>query len=288
MDTFDCAIIGAGPAGMTAALQLKQQEISFVIFEKYKAGGQLLAANRVENFPGILKGIAGKTLVKKITNQLELHGIKITKGAVTALCKKGDIFHLQAGAKTFFAKSVITACGLVPKRLSIPGEEELFGKKIFSYIPVETVPHNGKKILVIGGGDAAFDQALSFSKRAADVKITMNKEAAVCNPSLFRDVRKTGIGIFKNHTAVSFCKSGNKIKTSFQNGKIITADFAVTCIGKERDFGFIAPELLEGNVQGLYFAGDCKRGKTTYTLIACGDGSSVAIELCQHRRGKIR
>lgn len=279
MNILDCIIIGAGPAGMTAAIQAKRQGFDIAILEKHKAGGQLLAANRVENFPGLAKGISGKDFVKRFTKQLYSHGIRIIKSEVTELSKEGDTFRLKTNKENFSARFVIVACGLVPRKLSIPGEKEFLGKKIFSYIIPEAVPHSGKKVLVIGSGDAAFDQAISFAKKAASVKVAMNKNFARCSTSLYWDAIKKRVEIFSNYSAVSFCESRGRVKTSFQNGRTIIADIVITCIGKERDFSFIAPELLKENVTGIHFAGDCKHGRNTHAVIACGDGSSAAMKL---------
>ena len=282
MDRVDLIIIGAGPAGLMAAIQAKRQGIGFIIFEKSKPGGQALAANLIENFPGILEGIKGVDLMQRFIDQAKAHKIDFCKKEIVSLRKDNDFFQVLTNDLEYSSRCVILATGLIPKTLNVPYENELLGKKVFSYINPEELSHASKEVLVIGGGDAAFDQALNFSRKAVRVTIAMKFSSSRCAPLLLERARLANVDILYAISATEFIDAGDKINAVFSDGSKISADYVITCIGKKTSLDFIDRKLLEDSASGILFAGDCHRGIKRHIAIACGDGTAAAMEASEY------
>lgn len=286
--TFDCAIVGAGPAGLAAAMQAKRQGMSVAIFERSRPGGQALAANLIENFPGFPGGITGRELMELFTRQAESHGISIEREEVTKAASAGAGFEVRTPARTVHCMTVIVACGLKPKRLGIHGEDELIGRRIFAYVDPSTVDHKDKRVVVIGSGDAAFDQAMNFSKKARSVTITMRSEKPRCIPLLAERAQNAGVSMMHRLVPKAFEEKGCGIFIRFADGgkdRTIACDIAITCVGKEADFDFLSQELRSGAQPGLFFAGDCRRSRQRHIAIAVGEGIAAAMEATDYIKG---
>lgn len=275
---FDCIIIGAGPAGLSAALQAAREGVSALVIERSTVGGQALAANFIENYLGFPNGISGKELMKYFITQVQNRDIEIAKENVEAISRGPECFEIRTDLNSRKAKTVIVATGLSPKRLHIPGEYVILGRKLFSYIDPSTVPHNNKEVLVIGSGDSAFDQAISFSKNASRVSIAMKHASPKCAPHLVNMAAENDIAILPNHKTSSFIEIDGKVSAFFKTNQYdtkISCDIVISCIGKEPDFGFLK---ISKNTDGIFFAGDCIREKSRYISVASGDGITAAID----------
>jgi len=291
-ETFDVVVVGAGPAGLMAAMQAKRQGLTVALFERDRPGGQALAANWIENFPGIPEGIRGMDLMQRFVDQVKAHGVEIRREKVMNISlpphpdplpqgERGhtlESFLIKTDKSEIKSTAVIIAVGMIPKRLDIPGENELWGKHIFAYDDPNEIDCRGKQIVVIGSGDAAFDQALNFSRLANEVTIAMRSTKASCAPILLERVKKAKIRILEGHDAESVAQDKSGLLIEFKNGEKLAADIVIECIGKERNFKFIDPDLLDKKVPGMFFAGDCHRNLDRHISIACGDGTAAAME----------
>jgi len=278
----DLVIVGAGPAGLMAAVQARRQGLSIALLEKGRPGGQALAANRIENFPGFPEGMSGPDLVEKFMDQAKSHGVIIRHETVEMISKESGIFTVRTSKGNVSARTVIVASGLKPKRLGIPGEDELIGRCVFAYAAPSLVPHEGRRVTIIGSGDAAFDQALNFSRLAKSVTIATKHERPACTPALEKIVRDTGIEMLTSHVASSIRKMQDTLEVTFENGRSIETDVVITCAGKERNLAFLDNELANAKVEGLFFAGDCHRDLDRHIAIACGDGIAAAMSAAEY------
>jgi len=162
--TIPVAVIGAGPAGIEAAVQLRRSGIEFLLFEKDKIGGLLNEANRVENFPGVPGGVPGRILADRLKRQLTAAGIHCQHARAGQLAFHEENFELHTERKTYKAVQVILACGTAPLPVPAPlDREDVRGRVVSSILPL--LGKRGRKIAVIGGGDAALDYALSLAAR---------------------------------------------------------------------------------------------------------------------------
>jgi thioredoxin reductase (NADPH) len=282
MNTVDCAIVGAGPAGMACAMQAVRQGIGIALFEKARPGGQALAANRIENYPGFAEGITGRELMEKFIAQVTSQGIAIRHEVVSSVTRPDALFEIETDLGRLESRALVVASGLRPRRLEVPGEEELVDRKLFYYADPAQVPHDGAEIAIIGSGDAAFDQALSFGEKASRVTIAMKYASPRCTAILAGRAKRAGVEVLPERNVVSLGEEGGGIRIEFADGKNLGADIAIVCIGKKRDCSFIDGPLLCDGVPGIYFAGDCHRDRDRHISIAIGDGVASAMKAAEY------
>jgi len=180
-------IIGAGPAGLTAALQLQRQGIPPLLLERHKVGGLLNNAHWVENYPGFVEGISGPALVDLFRRQVERLGVMITYEEVIAVEYQDNLFRIGTNKREIVTKILVAATGTKAKSFP-PGV--LSGKlegKIFSEV-FPLLKEEGKDILIVGAGDAALDYALNLASK--NQVIILNRGSSVKGLSLlFNRVR---------------------------------------------------------------------------------------------------
>ncbi len=288
-------IIGAGPAGISAAIQLSRAGLSPMLIERDRPGGLLLNANLVENYPGFPHGVRGEELVRFMVRQLQRSGVRIIPGEVTALARDGEYFLLDTDTGTQRAKSVIVATGtrgIIPDDPPIPSP--LVGSRILCELKgLDLEP--GTRVAVIGGGDCAFDYALNLAGRGCGVSILHKGEkpgalSILCervagNPHIdyvsgviLKDVEESGKGL--------------ALKLSGSVERILEVEFLLLAVGREPEDRFLSPGIardLESGleVRGLYLVGDVKRGLMRQVGIAVGDGLMAAMDICRRHRGYV-
>ncbi len=160
MNAENVAIIGAGPAGVAAAIQLKRYGIEPILFEKEEVGGLLKNANLVENYPGFPRGISGKSLVELFKSQVKSYKIRVVYEQVERLSYNYGEFDIDTSKRKFASKTVIIASGTKPRRIESM-DKGLKGKHVF-YDIYSISKVKGKRIAIIGAGDIAFDYALTL------------------------------------------------------------------------------------------------------------------------------
>lgn len=288
----DVVIVGAGPAGLTAALYLKRAGFNPLIFESKEIGGLLLNANLVENYPGFPQGIRGTELVRLFKSQLKKWSITVKKRAVKKIYPEKGRFRLAASEDEIFARSVIVATGTFPKKIKLKGLNQLLGRKVFYEIKELPSLKKMRKVVIIGGGDAAFDYALNLSKQKCKVNIIFRSEKPKCLHLLEQRAKLTSnIGIFPKTLPVSLVEKDNKLVVDCKsNGKSVefNTDYLLIACGREANLEILPSELRkalkikengETNIPGLYLAGDVRRGNLRQTGIAVGDGLLAAMSL---------
>jgi len=175
----DIAIIGGGPAGLTAGLYAARGLVSTVIFEKQMTGGQIATTEWVENYPAFPEGVAGLELSGLMTTQAEKYGAQVELFVtVTALNRLDDgSFKLETDSgDTWHAKAVILATGSVPVKLGIPGEERYTGRGVSWCATCDAGFFKEKVVAVIGGGNAALEEALFLTKFASKVYLVHRRD----------------------------------------------------------------------------------------------------------------
>ena len=182
-------IIGAGPAGISTAIQLKRYGVEPTLLEKKEIGGLLKNANLVENYPGFPSGVPGPELVKLFKKQLENIQIKVHFEKVLELDYKNGLFSIKTNQKKITCRIIVIASGTKPRKLSYPDLPAKIENHIFYEIYPLTQVEN-KKIAIIGAGDAAFDYALNLSKQNK-VTILNRGEEVKCLPLLWKRAMET-------------------------------------------------------------------------------------------------
>lgn len=248
-------IVGAGPAGITSAIQLKRAGIDFVLLEKGDVGGLLLNANLIENYPGLNEPLSGPMLVKRFKDDLSRHNIKVTTGDVVDVNVGKSEFHVKTLNETYSSTYLIIASGTRPVKLEDPPQKVYYD--VYSLLNV-----SNSSMVIIGGGDAAFDYALNLAKNNNRISILFRKKEPTCLPLLYsRAVDNPLIKIYP--------------ETEFDKAKF-TCDYLLAAIGREPCVDFISSEYVNNRIENLFFVGDVVRGVNRQLSIAVGDGMLAA------------
>jgi len=166
---YDLIIIGAGPAGMTAAIYAARRKIKFLILS-LDVGGQMGWSSEVDNYPG-LPDTTGIEIVNRFNKHLKDYNIKVKLGEVVKLSKRGKVCVIKTKKGVYEAKAVIIACGKKPKKLGVPGEEKFINKGISYCATCEAPLYKDKMVVVIGGGNSGLEAALFLAKHAKKVYV---------------------------------------------------------------------------------------------------------------------
>jgi thioredoxin reductase len=283
----DVLIIGAGPAGLAAALQLKRYGLTLRLFEKSRPGGLLWNANWVENYPGFPGGISGPDLVGTILKHTR--EIEVTAEPVIELSWDGNYFYAQTSRSAYQAGAAIIASGTKPRTLAGFAIPEQFHDQIV-YEVVDLLDVVAKRIIIVGSGDAAFDYGLNLARKNS-VIILNRGEQVKCLPLLWDRAQACPNLDYHPSTAITMLtdrqQGGMIVECSSPQGKVdFQADYLVGAIGREAQLDFVSETLKKqsaelGKMGILHFVGDVKNGIFRQTAIAVGDGIRAGMQIHQ-------
>lgn len=204
-EPWDVAIIGSGPSALTAAIYTTRGSASTIILGGEKWGGQLMLTTTVDNFPGMI-GIQGPDLMTRMREHATAFGGKFLAKNVTEVELGQSPFELVVDTEKIFAKSVIVATGADTKWLGVPGESELIGRGVSSCAPCDAPFFKNKKVVIVGGGDSAMEEALVLSKYASETFIVHRRDSfrasAAMQSKVLEEEKKGKIKIIWNTEVV--------------------------------------------------------------------------------------
>jgi thioredoxin reductase (NADPH) len=194
-EQYDVIVIGGGPAGLTAGIYAGRGQLKTLILEKGLPGGQIAQTEEVENYPGFPEVISGPELSQRMVQQAEKFGATIVMDEVGAVVPQADgSFIVKGYDQAYQAKAIIIATGANPRRLGVPGEDQFYGRGVSTCATCDGFFYRGKRVIVVGGGDAAVEEGMFLTKFAETVtvihrrdELRANKEAqkrAFANPKM--------------------------------------------------------------------------------------------------------
>jgi thioredoxin reductase (NADPH) len=290
MKVEEVIIVGAGPAGLATAIQLKRYGIHPLLFERAQIGGLLRNANLVENYPGFPHGITGPKLVKLFSSQAQNLNIGVTFEEVIDLVYDRGLFQVKTAQNSYDSRVVVIATGTKPlsfTNLSIP--EEFLGRVYYEVY--DLLQMEGKCVAIIGSGDAAFDYALNLGKKN-QVTILNRGEKPKCLPLLWERAQKVANITYRDNTEVRNLKNdalgGILMDCHSMTGELqFHADYLIGAIGRKPQMSCLSENFQQQacalEEQGiLYIIGDVKNGIFRQTSIAVGEGVMAAMKIYRH------
>lgn len=212
MADHNLVIIGAGPAGYTAALYAARAQLAPVVFTGDTPGGQLMWTTVVENFPGFESGVMGPELMTKMREQAAHFGAVIKDETVSAVTFTKTPFEIQVGSDTVTANSIIIATGASARYLEVPGEKELLGRGVATCAVCDAPFYKDKRTIVVGGGDAAIEDALALTKFASSVALLVRGESLRAS-AIMKQRAETNPKIkIHYHTSITSIEGDTKVK----------------------------------------------------------------------------
>src|SRR3989344_3884593 len=192
---YDVIIIGSGPAGLTAALYTARAGLKTLVVAGSGWGGQLMLTTLVENYPGFPDGIMGPELMERMRKQAERFGAKIEERDVIEIETEKRPLVVKTDEAVYQSRAIVIATGALAQWLGVPGEERLIGRGVSSCAPCDAPFFKDKRVVVVGGGDSAMEEALVLTKFAKEVTVVHRRDkfraSAVMQKKVF-DLEKKG------------------------------------------------------------------------------------------------
>lgn len=297
---YDVIIVGAGPAGMTAAVYTSRANLSTLMIERGIPGGQMANTEEVENYPGY-ESIMGPDLSTKMFEHAKKFSAEYAYGDIKEITDNGEYKTIVAGSKQYKAYSVILSTGAEYKKLGIPGEKELGGRGVSYCAVCDGAFFKGKELVVIGGGDAAVEEGVYLTRFASKVTI-VHRRGELRAQKILQDraFANEKIDFIWNHTVKEIHAKDGKVGSltlvSTENGAMqeFNADGVFIYVGMvplSKPFvnlgitnknGYIETnDRMETKVQGIFAAGDIREKTLRQIVTATGDGS-IAAQSAQH------
>lgn len=294
---YDLTILGAGPAGLTAAIYAARAGLATAVLTGPATGGQLTSTNHIENFPGFPDGIEGAELARRFRLQAERFGAEIVQEIVTAVDFSNSRLTVCTGRQTYEAGTVIIATGAVPRRLGVPGEARLFGRGVSTCATCDGFFYQDKRVVVVGGGDSALDEGLFLTRFAREV-VVVHRRDELRATKIYQDRAFANPKITFVWNSVVEEILGEKTVTGVRvlNGKgdeteILEADGVFVYVGMTPqtelfvdqialdDGGYVVTDDRQRtNVPGVFAAGDVQNPHFRQVVSAAADGANAATE----------
>ena len=299
---YDVIIIGAGPAGLSAGLYAGRGRLDTLIIEKSREGGQIMQTAEIDNYPGSVEQESGPSLINRMVEQVKRFGVKTVYDTIENVDLEGDIKKIKGITGTYIGKTVIISSGVTPTHIGCPGETEFTGRGVSYCATCDGAFFEGLEVFVVGGGDAAVEEAMHLTKYARKVTIIHRRnelraaksiqEKAFANPkiefmwdSVVKELKGEDI---LSSMVVENVKSGERREIFADPEDGIFGAFVFIGFRPQTEiFGgkvamekgyIITDEDMKTNVPGVFAAGDLRVKSLRQVVTAAADGAIAAVQ----------
>lgn len=299
---YDVVIIGGGPAGFTSGIYTAREKLDTVLLEKSMTGGIPNVTDLIENYPGFPEGIAGPDLMMKFKRQAEKFGVNIREYDEVRQIVPGKQYHtIKTEQKEYRAKAVIIATGGLPRLLNVPGEEEFTGRGVSYCATCDGPFYKDTEIAVVGGGNAAIQEALFLTKFAAKVTVIHRRDELRASPILQQRAFANKKIDFIWDSVVTNIYGENvvegaeikNVKTAAISrhkfdgvfvfiGWIPNAEFVKDIVKLDDDGHIITDRYMNTSVRGIFAVGDVRSKKFRQIAEAVGDATVGALSVSEY------
>ncbi len=298
---YDSVVIGAGPAGLAAALYTARGNLSTLILEKGAAGGQISLTDAVENYPGFLESVSGFEIADLMQKQAEKFGAELKSATVTNISRDGDVFNIVADKNEIKARSIILAMGADPRKLGVPGEDKNVGTGVSYCATCDGAFFRDKDVVVVGGGDAAVEEALFLTRFCNSVTIVHRRDqlraSAVLQDRVLKNEKVNIIWdsvvteIISDQKVIGVMLENVKTKETKQHkidgvfvfvGHIPNTKLVENLVEIDEHKLIKVDLLMHTSVHGIFACGDCRIDAARQMASSVGDGVTAAISATKY------
>jgi len=294
---YDVIIIGSGPAGLTAAIYASRAKLKSLVVAGAMWGGQLMLAEKVENFPGFNGGIFGPDLMNGMRKQAEHFGAEMVFDDATSVDFSTRPFEVTVGSRVYKGKSIIIATGASAKWLGLESETRLRGRGVSVCATCDAAFFKNKKVVVVGGGDTALEESLVLSKFAREVKVIHRRNKLRASKILQERVFKDPKIEFIWNSTVQEILGKEKVEGIRLRNVDSNEESDLVCDGVFIAIGYkpnteifkgqieldqagyvVAEDTTKTSVEGVFVAGDAQDHRYRQAVAAAGAGCKAAMD----------
>jgi len=300
---YDVVILGAGPSGLTAAIYAARARLRTLVVTGPMVGGQISQTYQVDNYPGFPEGLTGLELSERFRKQAERFGAEFLEADATGVDFSGRPLKVKVEDRVIEARSVVIATGSVNRKLGVPGEDRLLGHGVFVCATCDAALYEDQRVVVVGGGDSALQEALDLAKFASEVTLVHRRgelRACACLKARAGEDPKIRFAL---NTVVEEIIGGRRVEAvrlrNSVSGEVTVKETGgvLIAIGWEPNTGILRGQLnldeggyvvadgVKTSVEGVYVAGDLVDRVYRQVVTSCGSGCMAAIEAERYLAG---
>ena len=270
---YDVIVLGAGPGGLSAGLYAGRARLSVAIIEKAADGGKIAITDEIENYPGQeVEGESGPSLIERMTKQCEKFGCERIKDTIESVELKGDVKKVKCQKGEYEAKTIVIATGCYPRPIGCEGEKEYQGKGVSYCATCDANFFEDFDVYVVGGGDAAVEEAMYLTKFARNVTVIHRRNELRAAKSIQEKTNES--------TTIKANEEDGMFGLFGFIGRIPNTDFLKDSGLTMDDKGYIPTDQdMKTNIPGVFAAGDVRVKTLRQVVTAAGDGA-VAATMC--------